>query len=97
MKLGNRDSTVVKRNRDHSNSYKGKHVTGAGLQFRGLVHYPRIWKHDSLQTGTVLEKELSVLQFGRQQAGREGNTSSNKATPTPTRPHILILPPPTGL
>lgn len=34
-----RDSTAVKRHRDYSNSYKGKHLFGAVLQFRGLIHY----------------------------------------------------------
>lgn len=29
---------AVKRHHDHSNSYKGKHLIGAGLQFEGLVH-----------------------------------------------------------
>ena len=29
--------TAVKRHHDHSNSYKGQHFTGAGLQFRGSV------------------------------------------------------------
>jgi hypothetical protein len=24
---------------DYSNSFKGKHLTGLGSQFRGLVHY----------------------------------------------------------
>jgi hypothetical protein len=29
----------VNRHHDHCNSYKGKHLSGTGLQFRGLVHY----------------------------------------------------------
>jgi hypothetical protein len=29
---------VVKGHCDHSNSYKGKHLIGTGLQFRDLVH-----------------------------------------------------------
>jgi hypothetical protein len=27
---------AVKRHREHSNSYKGKHLIGAGLQFKGF-------------------------------------------------------------
>ena len=37
-------SIVVKRHHDHSNSYKGKHLVGAGLQLRPLVHYHHGWK-----------------------------------------------------
>ena len=40
-------SIAVKRHRDHGNSYKGKHLTGVGLQFRGSVHYHHggTWQH----------------------------------------------------
>jgi hypothetical protein len=34
-----RVSIALKRHHDHGNSYKGKHLIGAGLRFRGLVHY----------------------------------------------------------
>ena len=34
-----RVSVAVKRHHDHGNSHKGKHLIGAGLQFRGSVHY----------------------------------------------------------
>lgn len=37
---------AVKRLLDHDNSYKGKHLIGAGVQFRGLVHYHHSGKHD---------------------------------------------------
>ena len=37
--LSYRVSIVVKRHQDRSNSHKGKHLIGAGLQYRGLVHY----------------------------------------------------------
>ena len=31
-------SVAVKRHNDHGNSYKGKHLTRDGSQFRGLAH-----------------------------------------------------------
>jgi hypothetical protein len=34
-----RVSVAMHRYHDHGNSYKGMHLIGAGLQFRGLVHY----------------------------------------------------------
>jgi hypothetical protein len=34
-----RVSIPAKRHHDHSNSYNGKHLTGAGLQFRGLDYH----------------------------------------------------------
>ena len=38
---------AVKSHHEHSNSCKGKHLLGAGLQFRGLVHYRHGGKHGS--------------------------------------------------
>ena len=58
----------MKKHHDHSSSYKG-HLTGAGLQFRGLVHYHHGRKHGSVQADMVLEKELRVLHLDRQAAG----------------------------
>jgi hypothetical protein len=46
----------MKRHHDHSKSCKGKHVIGAGLQFRGLVHYHHGVKHRIVQANMVLEK-----------------------------------------
>jgi hypothetical protein len=40
-------SIAVKIPHDHDNSYTGKHLIDAGLQFRGLVHYPHGRKHGS--------------------------------------------------
>jgi hypothetical protein len=38
------------------NSYKkGKHLTGAGLQFRGSVHYHPGRKHGSTQADMLME------------------------------------------
>jgi hypothetical protein len=52
----------VKRHCDFSNSYRGKHLTGAGLQFRGLVHYHQGRKHINMQADIVLEEEQRVQQ-----------------------------------
>jgi hypothetical protein len=35
-----------------------KHLIGAALQFRGLVHYHHGRKHGGMQADMVLEKEL---------------------------------------
>ena len=45
-----RVSVAMKAHCDHDNSYKGKHLIGAGLQFRGLVHYGHGGKHGNRQT-----------------------------------------------
>ena len=64
-------SSAGKSHCDHSNSYKGKHLTGAGLQFSDLVHCHHGGKHGGMQVDVVLEKELRVLHLGQQEAGRE--------------------------
>ena len=64
-----RVSTAVKRHHHRSNPYKGKHLIGAGLQFRGLVHYHHDRKHGSVQAGMVLEKELRGQPLDLQVAG----------------------------
>ena len=46
--LGWRGFTAVKRHHDHSNSYKGKHSIGTGLQiqrFSPLSSWHETWKH----------------------------------------------------
>jgi hypothetical protein len=48
---------------NHINSYKGKHLIGAGLQFQIFVHYHHGGKHGNLQANMVLEKELRVLHL----------------------------------
>ena len=53
----------MKRHHDQGNSYKGKHLIGAGLQFRGSVHYHHGRKHGSIQADMVLEKELRVMHL----------------------------------
>jgi len=52
------------------NCYKGKHLIGAGLLFRGLVHYHHGGKHGVMQADMVLEKVLGVLHLDQQAAGR---------------------------
>ena len=52
-----RASIAVKRQYDHSNSYKGEHLTGASLQFSGLDHCHR----GGTQADMVLERQLRVL------------------------------------
>jgi hypothetical protein len=75
--------------------------------FRGSVHYHHGRKHGSVQVGMLWE-ELRVLHLvpkanrrrltSRKLGGRSQNqpqqwhTSFNKATPTLTRPHLLIVP-----
>jgi hypothetical protein len=63
-----RVSIAVKRHHDHCNSYKGKHFIGAGLQFRGLIHYHHDGKHGDTQAVMILEKELKVLYIHLQAA-----------------------------
>lgn len=57
-----RASIAVERYHDQNNSYKGKYLTVAGLQFRGLVHYFHGGKHGSTQADMVLE-ETRVLHL----------------------------------
>ena len=38
-------STALKRPHDHGNSYKGRYLTVAGLQFRGVGRYPHSAEH----------------------------------------------------
>jgi hypothetical protein len=47
---------AIKRHHDHGSSYKGKHLTGAGLQFRGLVNCQQGGKHGCVRADMVLEK-----------------------------------------
>jgi hypothetical protein len=47
-------SIPVKRHHDHS--YKGKHLIGVGLPFRGLVHYRHGGKHRGMQADVVLQR-----------------------------------------
>ena len=42
-----RISIAMEKHYDHSNFYKGHHLIGVGLQFRGLFHYLYSRKHGS--------------------------------------------------
>ena len=55
---------AVKRHHDQGNSYKGKHLIGAGLQFQRLSPF------SSWQKAWLLEKELRVLHLDLQTARR---------------------------
>jgi hypothetical protein len=48
----------------------GKHLSGAGLQLRGLLHCGPGREHSGTQADMVLE-ELGVLHLDQQTAGRE--------------------------
>ena len=65
---------------------------GLAYRFRGLVHHHHSGKHEGMQADMVLEKELRVLHLDPQGSGKELKYySPNKAIPTPTRPHLLIV------
>lgn len=53
-----RVSVAVERHHDHSNSWKGKRLIGAGL-----VHHGRKHAHGGMQADMVLEKELKFYIF----------------------------------
>ena len=63
----------MKRYHDHSNSYKGKHLIGAGLYVRGLNLYCNGVKHGGKQAAMMLEM-LRGLYLNLQAAGREKHT-----------------------
>ena len=69
-------SVAVKRRHDHGNSYKRKHLTGVGLQFRGLTHCYSKKKNGGTQADMVLEKELRLLHPDKQTAGKENGIVS---------------------
>jgi len=46
---------ALKRHYNYGSSHKGKHVIGAGLKFRGLVHCHHGRKYGSKQADIVLE------------------------------------------
>jgi hypothetical protein len=101
---------AMKRHHDHGNSYKGKHLIGAGSEFRGLVHCHHGGRHVGMQADLVLERSLRVFHLDPQAAGRERERESFwnlKATPvthflqpaihTSLKPQLLIVPSPTDL
>jgi hypothetical protein len=54
-----RISIIVKRHCDQSNFYKGQYLIGAGLHFRGSVHYHHGLKHGSIQADIAVKSYAS--------------------------------------
>jgi hypothetical protein len=63
----------MKRYHDHSNSYKGRYLTGLSYSFKCLVHYHYGWKHGSVQADMVLG-ELRIPHLDLQTT--EGNCNT---------------------
>jgi len=77
---------------------------GLAYRFRSSVYYHHGERHYSIQTGMeledlrvlhlILKKTKAVSQTARRRVSKPTPTvteSSIKATPTPTRPHLLIV------
>jgi hypothetical protein len=47
---------AMNRYHDCDNSYKGKHLIGAGLQFKGSVNYRHGRKHGGIQADMDMER-----------------------------------------
>ena len=60
-------SVAVKGHSDHDNSYKGKHLIGSGLQFKGLVHYCHGRKHGRRSAGEMAQRSASSLAGSRRE------------------------------
>ena len=86
-------------------TYKGKHLIEAeAYSFRGLVQYLHSGKQGNMQedrcklhidkqiTGSGLSHWVQLGQKKPQSPTPQLDTSSNKAIPTPTRPHLLKVP-----
>jgi len=82
---------AVKRQYDRGNSYKGKHLTGAGSEFRCLVHYhhgrQEAWRHTGRPgAGEVAEGSASGLADNRKSDTGPGLSFWNhKAHPSDTQ------------
>jgi hypothetical protein len=93
--------SAVNRYHDQGKSYKGQHFTGAGLQFKRFSPLSSRREHGNVWAGMVqealrvllwpLEDWLQWLGVGSQSPLPQWHTSSNKATPTPTRPYLLMV------
>jgi hypothetical protein len=88
----------VKRHHDRGNSYKGKHFTGAGYSFRGLVTWHHAgrpgageakgsisWSKDS-QEETLFRTGQSLSTRRPPSSPTQWHISSIKATSIPTKP-----------
>ena len=96
----------MNRHRDQCKFYTGQHLIGPGLQVQRFSPLPSRWEHGSVQASMV-QDELRVLQLHLKAGSRlapmrlgggahfpfpQWHTSSSRATPTPTRLHLLIVP-----
>jgi hypothetical protein len=52
----------VNRHHDHDKSYKGQHLSGAGLQVQKFSPLSSKWEHGNIQAGMV-PAELRVLHL----------------------------------
>ena len=94
-----RVSIAVKRHHDHNNSYKGKYFGKAGLQFKGLVYYCRgrktavcsqSWRRSQEYYILICRQQKETYWLGLSiyeiwKPPPPWHTSSNQATPIPTR------------
>jgi hypothetical protein len=101
-----RISIAIKRHHSQGNSYKGQHFIEAGpqvLRFSPLSSWSEArqgpgrhiaGKAESSTSSSKGSQEQTVSQTARrvQNPPTKRHTSSNKATPTSTRPHLLIVP-----
>ena len=95
-------SIDVERNYDQESSYKGKLLVGAWLQFQRSSPFFIGWLADRNGIGDVAENSTCGSTGSRKtqtlglhwalkpQGHAQWHLSSNKATPTPTRPHPPI-------
>ena len=89
---------AVERHHDQSNSYKGKHLIGAGLRFQRfspLSSWWEAWWHAGRHGAGEGAKNSMYRSKGNRKRLR--HTSSNKVTPTSARLHLLIVPLPVRL
>ena len=94
---------AVKNHHDHSNSYKEKHLIGAGLQFQRFSPLSSWWEAWQ-RAGRHGAEELRTLHLDPQTARRDCVHSEHRRPQSPLhsdalppiRPHLLIVPLPMG-
>jgi hypothetical protein len=59
---------------DQDNSYKGKHLIGAGLQVQRFSPLSLWWEHGSIQAG-IVQEELRVLHLHLKAARRRPSSA----------------------
>jgi hypothetical protein len=102
-----RVSMTVNRHHDPGKSSKRQHLIGAGLQVQRFSPISSGWGHGSIQADTVQEElkdsqhhlkatrgslACRQLGWGYYSPYPQWHTYTNKATPTLTGPHLLIVP-----